>query len=194
MGPSLPDWSELELSTTVSLGDVGTFAAALVALLALLFTWVQIRHLAQQSRATLLLTLDERWESKEMAEDRQCLNQFKRSVREEAEKKSPPVTAASLFPASLKALRTDKPEDYARLFHVVGFFEMLAFSARAGYLRVNDVHGLYAPAIRDAGSIFGEPIRAYQAEYGILDAWGNFLWLVGEIRKLDELKGLSPRA
>src|SRR6266851_7007686 len=101
-GSQFTNLSGMTINKTISLGDMGTIAAALVAIAALFLAWGQLRGLSRQTRASLLLTLDERWEGKDLADERKTLLVFKRQVTEEAERETlahpdRPTTAASLF-------------------------------------------------------------------------------------------------
>ncbi len=67
-----------------TLGDIATASAALVAVLALILAWVQLRGLSRQSRADVLLKLDERWESKDVVVLREEVDRFIKEIQAKA--------------------------------------------------------------------------------------------------------------
>ncbi len=180
-------WKEVSLKKEVTLGDLATIATAVVAMCALWLAWYQLRGLARQTRATVLLTLDERWESAEVVALRQELEKLIRETAEEAKRRPATgrglLTPADLFPDRLEKLRNDDPDTYSKLFRLCGFFETVAYVARAKYITVKDLDNLLGASISDTGKLFRNHIVRRQRETGIPGFLEHYIWLVDEIER-----------
>ena len=179
----------------ITLGDIATASAALVAVLALILAWVQLRGLSRQSRADVLLKLDERWESKDVVVLREEVDRFIKEIQAKAIQQQTlsghPVTAEALFPGELDQLRFGRSDRYGQLVRVCGFWETVGYSARAGYIRVRDLHGLLGGAIREHGGVFRKHIERLQTTHpGMLE---HFVWLSHEVDLRDEYPSVWHR-
>jgi hypothetical protein len=174
-------WAAVSFKKEITAGDVATIALVIVGLVTLTVAWYQIRALARQTRASVLLSLDERWESGEVLKLREKLEALIQEVQADA---GGGVTVVELFPARLQRLRREAPEKYWELFRLCGFFETVAYAARTKYIRVSDLEGLLAASIRETGKLFREHILERQnAPDGIPDLMEHFVWLVDEVEK-----------
>ncbi len=171
----------------LTLGDTATAVAAIIAVLALWIAWIQLRGLSRQSRADVLLKMDERWESTEVVALRRVLEDFIAEVQRKAATISQsgfPTRAEDLFATELDALAGTDAVRYGKLFRLCGFLETLGYSARAGYLRVRDLHGLLGASIRDNAAVFRGHITSLQrTRPGILE---HFVWLSREVEWCDQ--------
>lgn len=170
-------------AVSISLGivDLATLVGALVAVTALFLGWYQLRGSTLQARATVLLSLDQRWEV-ELDGARKALY----ALVDRVTAVGAPATPA-LFEAELARLRTSGTsadrEEYRALFRVVGFFETVAYATRSGYIRIGDVDNLLGGSIRHTELVFGREIAALQqADRRIYEHWS---WLAAEVRKRD---------
>jgi hypothetical protein len=177
--------NDLKLKAEITVGDGATVLAACAALLALVLGWHQLRGLTQQTRATVLLTLDARWEGEELLPSRTQLNTFVDEVRRKAGEQQ--VAAGDLFPTELERLRTSgvDREGYLKLMKLCGFFETVGYTARTKYIRVSDVHNLLGGSIREAGVVFREHIINQQRQWTAPRYYENLIWLIDEVRKSD---------
>jgi hypothetical protein len=178
---------------------------ALIAVGALLFAREQIRQMQTtnsmqveslqkqelQMRATVLLALDERWESASMQEVRGEMEALIRGAKNEALDRWPGQReidlrnrSAEIYAAILQDFRINDPERYIRLFRVCGFFETVGYVAKTGYIPVDDVVNLLGVAIVTAGMVFQPHITKLLAEEGAeADLYSCFLWLLGEAER-----------
>ena len=182
-GHSMTDlWIAVSFKRDISLGDIATIALVVVGLSALGVAWYQLRAVARQTRAGVLLELDERWESGEVLALRRKLEALIQEVQTDAARER--VTVAELFPDRLRRLREEAPERYWELFRLCGFFETVAYVSRARYISVSDLEGLLAASIRETGKLFRQHILERQnAPDGIPDLMEHFVWLVDEIER-----------
>lgn len=181
-------WNALKLKPEVTIGDLATALLALVTFGAFFLAWYQLRGLTRQTRATVLLALDERWEGTDLRSVRDDFSTFSDRVEGEAKRQSTPkrvVTAEELFPAQLEAMRTGEREKYQNIFRMCGFFETIAYAARARYIRVSDLDNLFGGSIRNSGKVFREHILDKQRELGEPRYYEYYVWLVDECRKGD---------
>jgi hypothetical protein len=181
-------WDKAKLKEDVTVGDLATTVLALIALGALIMAWYQLRGLSMQTRANILLSLDERWESGEVLKLREELNTFIVQVQNAA---TPQQTAVDLFPASLKALHGRDAASYRKLIRLCGFFETLGYAAKAKYIRVTDLHNLLGSSIGEDGKLFRQHILELQeVRPRLLE---HFLWLVDQVEKCDRQPWLERR-
>ena len=175
-------WGAISFKKEITAGDIATIALAVVGLFALAVAWYQIRAVARQTRASVLLSLDERWESGEVLKLREKLEALIQEVQADAARTG--VTVVELFPKRLQRLRGEAPARYSELFRLCGFFETVAYAARTRYIRVSDLEGLLAASIRETGQLFREHILERQnAPDGIPDLMEHFVWLVDEVER-----------
>lgn len=178
----------LTLKNDVSVGDLATAAAVVIAVVALLLGWYQLRGLTRQTRATALLALDERWEGAEMAGARADLERVIRAVQAEAVRRSTPqnqVSEIDVFPEALEELRRLDPGRHTQLLRICGFFETTAYAAREHYLKTSDLHRLFGVSIRDSGFVFHQHIMDLQTRWGVPKLFEHYVWLLDEVRKRD---------
>jgi len=181
---------DLTLKREITVGDIATSAAVVVAVMAAWFAWSQLRGLSRQTRATVLLTLDERWESEHMFTLRKEYEDFLEHAFSEANRRSTrqrPVDVLQVCGELLEALRVSRDakeaERYSKLFRLCGFFETLGYATTAQYIRVADVHGLLGASIAECGLVFKSHILGLQRQRpGLLE---NFVELVDKIEERD---------
>src|SRR5262249_50544523 len=113
--------TQISWKRELTMGDLAAACAALVAAAALWLAWHQLRALNRQTRATVLLSLDQRWESQDVIDLREELESLIRKVEREAGRQSTEgvaVSPADLFPERLERLRVEEPERYFKLFRL----------------------------------------------------------------------------
>lgn len=144
-----------------------------------------------QSRATVLLTLDQRWESEPLLTSRTLLFHLENSVLEEAAAQwlgrsiaDLRRLSAPLFTARLEDMEERDTAKYLRLFQICGFFETVGYVVKANYITLTDVSELFSVSIRTTAVVF----RHYIQE--LIDARGadkmlfyNLRWLISELGK-----------
>jgi hypothetical protein len=181
-------WSRSTFKDEVTLGDVATSFLAVITILALCVAWYQLRGFSRQTRASVLLALDERWESGDLVLLREDLEIFIREVVDEAKRRSTPqrpVTTKEIFPERLEALRTADPDRHLRLFRLCGFFESMAYAARERYIRTSDLYNLLGVSIRDTGAVFRQHIVNRQSDWNTPQLFEHYVWLIDQVRKRD---------
>jgi hypothetical protein len=148
------------------------------------------RNVELQTRATVLLTLDERWESEPMLSVRREL-QILISVVEAEVALAGSLSAdairlrtAPVFAARLDRMRRDDFEQYFRLSKVSGFFETVGYVARVGYIPLDDVINLLGGSVLEVGRLFRPHVQATKEQPGgDPRIYEHFLWLLDELEK-----------
>jgi hypothetical protein len=143
-----------------------------------------------QLRTTVLLALDQRWETDPLISVRAYLQEFIKEVFEECALRWPdkppsdlkPLTAP-LFLARLNQLETQDPSVHFRLFQICGFFETVGYVARAGYITIDDVFNLLGGSIMTAATVFRPYISAKLQAGNDPRFYENFMWIVAEVER-----------
>jgi hypothetical protein len=194
--------SPIHVSINLELTGLGLIA---VAIWALRFTRRQIAEMQEsnrkqaesarsqdlQSRATVLLTLDQRWESEPLLTSRTLLLHFEKSVLQESSAQWPGRSiadlrrlSAPLFASRLEDMEEQDTAKYLRLFQICGFFETVGYVVKANYITLTDVSELFSVSINSTAVVF----RLYIQD--LVDVRGadpmlfrNLRWLISEIEK-----------
>lgn len=152
-----------------------------------------------QLRASVLLSLDERWESETMTSAVAELQSLIKEVENALIRANPDVSlvdlrrrSAPIYLAKLREMETHEPRRYLLVFRICSFFETLGYTAKARYLTVDDVFELFSVSITATAMVF----RPYIEEMVRQEAanpmlYANFRWLIGEIEKRASFSGLS---
>jgi hypothetical protein len=188
-------------------------ALATIAALALWFAWRQVREMQEstrrqadsarnvelQTRANILLTLDERWETEPMLSVRRELEILISVVEAELARADPQsrdllrLRRAPVLAARLDQMRREDFEQYFRLCKISGFFETVGYVVRAGYIPLDDVINLLGGSILEAGRVFRPHIQATKSQPGgDPRMYEHFLWLLGELEKHVSTSVVSP--
>jgi hypothetical protein len=188
-------------------------ALATIAALALWFAWRQVREMQEstrrqadsarnvelQTRANILLTLDERWETEPMLSVRRELEILISVVEAELARADPQsrdvlrLRRAPVLAARLDQMRREDFEQYFRLCKISGFFETVGYVVRAGYIPLDDVINLLGGSILEAGRVFRPHIQATKSQPGgDPRMYEHFLWLLGELEKYVSTSVVSP--
>jgi hypothetical protein len=144
-----------------------------------------------QSRATVLLALDQRWESEPLLTSRTLLFHFEKSVLQESSAQWPDRSiadlrrlSAPLFASRLEDMEEQDTAKYLRLFQICGFFETVGYVTKANYITLTDVSELFSVSIYSTAVVFRHYIQ------DLLDVRGadpmlfrNLRWLIAEIEK-----------
>jgi len=185
-------WQGFKVKAEVSVGDLATAMVAMVSVLALWCAWFQLRGIGTQTRANVLLELDQRWESREMLAVRRELNDFLDRARGMVHAGSP--TLPEIVAAELERMRTT-PADrttYLKLLRICGFFETVGYATRAGYIRATDVSNLLGGSIRDTGATFVTHITHVQRVYNTPRLYEHYVWLTDVVRRETERTSGGP--
>ena len=185
--------------------DLTNILLALVAIVALVAAWVQLQTMQMDSktqigiarqqelatRASVLLSLDERFATSAMLEARNEMGALITRINQEADKKWSSLDikerrakSSELYPIALEELRTaPSTEAYGRLMVALSFFETVGYVTYSKYIPIGDVIKLFGPTIRDAGVAFEAHIRKLREVYNNEQLYDNFSWLIKESRK-----------
>lgn len=194
--------SPIHVSIDFELTGVGLIA---VAVWALLFTRRQLAAMQQsnekqersaynqelQTRASVLLTLDQRWESEPLLSSRAALFVLEEEVLQKAAAQWPSRSIAALrrlsapsFASRLEDLEQQDPAKYFRLFQICGFFETVGYVARANYITLTDVYELFSVSINATAVVFRLYIQDLLDIRGADPAlYSNLRWLISEVEK-----------
>lgn len=189
--------------------ELSGVALAIIAIFALLFARRQLGQMRaataaqnNQVRATVLLSLDERWESELMLAARKS-TALKQRVRTQAVKNWPADSESELrnkigevYANEFQTLRAgdDTAQTlYLQLFQLCGFFETVGYVSRAGYIPETDIIGLFGNAIIDTGSVFTPHIAKLLGEDGANpELYSSFLSLYQRtVQRVPSISGAS---
>jgi type II secretory pathway pseudopilin PulG len=172
---------------------------AIVAIVALLYGGSQLAAMREgnqkqtesalnqelQTRATVLLSLDQRWENEPMLAYRADLEALIVNVKTEAAKLwlGQPESeirkrSADLYAARLALMADENRQQYIKLLRICGFFETVGCVVHAGYVPAKDVLDLLRISILTAGMVFRPHIKKLVEEGAPDDFYENFLWIV----------------
>lgn len=147
------------------------------------FTRQQIRISRQQQTASILLDLDRRWESAELAKSRREIATFDREVAAKAGVGGSLLADPEFSRQAallLAAMPETDPKRYASIMKICSFFETAGYVAGRNYLSYDDVIGIFGGAIVLADNNLREHIRTLQKEDARL--YSNFISLADHLR------------
>jgi hypothetical protein len=132
------------------LGQLGPLLAGI----ALLAVFWQLRRAQQSRKAGLLIELDRRFESAEMRAARVLLKRLYEIARNELGEKGTESDAVVRTTVRLNQLFAERPADYADLAQLAAFFETLGYLMRRRYLGLRDITGVYGDAILFVDAVY----------------------------------------
>jgi hypothetical protein len=145
------------------------------------------RNQELQTRAAVLLNLDQRWETEPMLTCRADLDALIVEVKNEAAKlwRGQSDTeilerSAELYAKRFAQMAEEDRTRYAQLMRICGFFETVGCVVRAGYVPKKDVLNLLSISILTAGDVFQPHIRKLVEQGAPKIIYENFLWIVKE--------------
>ena len=152
-----------------------------------------------QLRASVLLSLDERWESPTMTSAVGELRSLIYEVENELAQSQPDTSlidlrrrSAPIYLSRLREMERKAPERYLSIFRVCTFFETVGYTAKAGYLTLDDVFELFSVSIAATAMVFRPYIEEVVRREGASPMlYANFRWLIAEIEKRASFSGLS---
>lgn len=150
------------------------------------------RNQELQLRASVLLSLDQRWESEPIASAVAELELLVNEVQAEAALFYPDLDlndlrrrAAPMYVTKLHRVETEEPKRYGRLFRICGFYETVGYVVRADYVTLIDVFKLFSVSINTGAAVFRSYIEEIVDEEGANQMlYANFRWLIAEVEKL----------
>jgi len=160
---------------------IAQIAVAIVALAGAVVACYQLREMADYRRqrlrianATLLMELDQRFDSKEMTEARNLFIEMRESdergylwtpsLLNEEEKMA---KMADEWTKQLSELREKQKDKYSLLLSLGGFFETVGMMVKRKYISKDDALGLFSGPVIAFGRNFSEHIAARQNEAGV---------------------------
>jgi hypothetical protein len=171
----------LPIKLEVSVGDIATAVAALIALVAALVALRQLGTMSRQAWAEVLLTIDERWEESKipMSDIKADILKFASDVQ--AKYKAGGPSQIELLATELEGLRTTDLDRYRNLFRLVALLETMGYAARKGYVSIQDVEQLLGPSISEATRVFRLHIsRTFKDDPRVYE---HFRWLAEEVER-----------
>jgi hypothetical protein len=156
----------------VTFGDLGTLAAAGIAIVAGTLALFQLVVMSRQARTDIILTIDDRWEASKdtMGEVRDAIIEFYRDALQTGQAAWPGLNEAErqrlveteLLPWLLAELYVGQPKKYRTLCRGLGFFETVGHAVQNRYLTVSEVTNLFGGTILQFDQLFGAHIRQLQ--------------------------------
>jgi len=183
----VPAWvikfhGEFKLKNDASVGDLATLLVAVTSLLTVCIGWFQFRELGRQSRATVLLTINARWESTGILALRTYLGRFQDTAAKLAATNG--VNFGTAASGELKRMRdtVEERDSYSKLIEMCGFFETLGLVTRSRYVDPKDAFNLLGGSIMVAGLIFEDHIQDVQ-NTNSRHYFEHFVWLLTDARR-----------
>jgi hypothetical protein len=125
------------------------------------------RNQELQLRASVLMSLDQRWETDPLISIRRELQDFITGVFDQCLARWPGTPlpdlralTAPIFLSRLNEMEANDPAQHFRLFQICGFFETVGYVARAGYVSAGDVFNLLGGSVATAAMVFRPYISA----------------------------------
>jgi len=171
----------LPIKLEVSIGDIATAVAALIALVAALVALRQLGTMSRQAWAEVLLTIDQRWEESKipMSDIKADILKFESDVQAKYTAGGP--SQIELLATELEGLRTTDLDRYRNLFRLVALLETIGYAARKGYVSIEDVEQLLGPSISEATRVFRLHIsRTFKDDPRVYE---HFRWLAEEVER-----------
>ena len=168
-----------------------TIVLAVTAALGLGYT-ARLLYLADlQRRASVLLDLDNRWDSSGMIAARLEMVKLMAEIDAEAERDFEHLTPAEIkersrdmFAQRLADMDRKGDATYPTLTNMLSFFETVGYVAKRGYLPTRDVIDLFGSAILSTDRVFGRHIAKRQALPATTGRVYEYtVWLIGEMKK-----------
>jgi hypothetical protein len=148
------------------------------------------RNQELQTRAAVLLSLDQRWESEPMLTCRADLEVLIVEVKSEAARvwRGQPESeirkrSADLYAERLARMADENRERYIRLLRICGFFETVGCVVHRGYVPSADVLDLLSVSILTASMVFRPHIKKLLEEGAPDNFFENFLWIVEQAER-----------
>jgi hypothetical protein len=171
-------------NTATSVWFSWTMVASLAAAIAAAAAWFQFRAMSLQMRASLLLSMDQRWEDPSFKTNRSEYSKFKLLVMQEArlyrigaEPDHDGQVLMQRYQSRLGIMLNDEPERYQTIMGICSFLETVGYAARARYLDIRDITNLLGGTIREASQVFQYHIRELQDAPGRDGLFRNCVWL-----------------
>lgn len=149
--------------------------------------------IAKQAKATLLLSLEEKWNSADMRAAKKCFVEKKNTVDSDIHKTNSNLNDSAIeekkcdkFKTLLRELYRDEPfGSYTTLMSMVGFFELLGLLVKRKYVDIKDIADLFGGPILDVGRYIAPHINERKTERGVPNGlFENALYLVDETKKI----------
>jgi hypothetical protein len=189
--------------------ELTSIILAIVAIWALRVTLRQLKTMQGDSktqmlsiRASVLLSLDERFGTQSMIDARKEMENLMAKVNKAADEQWSSIALKdrrkksldTLYPQELETMRRVVPaEAYGRLMVAISFFETVGFVTRYEYVPLRDVLELFGPAIEHAGQMFKAHLKKLRDdEYQSTSMYDNFFWLITQIETAKEVSGGQP--
>lgn len=167
-GVDLATWA-LILTFIMAVAAIATAISAKrqnkVALKGLDLSKVGLNFAVDQHIAQILVTLHQRWHSQELRDSRDKVYRLLQEVQNDIIERNPDMRgdmvaqeASRFCPTRLKALSSEKIDDYRQMMRVVGFCELTGYLVHAGYIPERDMLELLGGAILTVGTVFEDHI------------------------------------
>lgn len=163
---------------------------------AIVYARKQVKDAKANSRAMLLLSFEEKWNSVKMREARKWYVEKLSAIECDVHKTFSNLNDSEIerqkgdkFFALMKDLRENEQFGaYANLMEIINFFELLGLLVKKNYVPLVDVYDLFGGPILHVGVYFVPHIQERRKERGVPSGlYANALYLVSEIRKIHPL-------
>lgn len=164
-----------------------------LAIIASIAVWITLRQLKAQvlsTRASVLLSLDERIGSREMRAAREVTRELTDKVNEKTEQEWSGLREAlkaekrsEYYALLIHQMKKNDLRKYLRLLDSLGFLETMGHVVRFNYVGLDDVYQLFGAMIITSAGIFEGHIKNLQEDGKDESLYEHFLWLAGKTRQ-----------
>ena len=130
----------------------------LFAAIAVLVGKEQIKTAIIHNRASVVLELDNRWESDAIIESRTLLNDLYTNVRAS----KPPEAWTMAYNRQLADLRSNDPRKYRTMMRLAGYFETAGWVIGKQYVDQKDFFDLFRASVVQFGEVFEDHLVVLQ--------------------------------
>ena len=178
---------------------IGALALVAVACGALYYAANQVREMtvankaaALETRATLLLKLDTRWNDHVLVDIQNDLFELMAKIDAEAERcwghLDPKVTrekSRGLYAIKMREISNSERDVYRKYMRLVDFLETLGYLAKMNYLPKDDLINLFGGVVITFRRVFYDHLGLVQRKPGTTGrAWEYTIWLMDEVQRV----------
>jgi hypothetical protein len=158
---------------------------------AILYARKQLKVIANQAQATLLLDLVEKWNSESMHQSRAAFDDVEAKAKDHISSEHPGVSDKEFknklrlyFQTAMVELDKTDSKKYSAALGMLSFFELIGVLVKRRYVLLSDIDGLFRGTILDIGLAYELHINDEQQNKGVQPGYyENALFLISEIEK-----------
>lgn len=167
-------------------------AMPIVTVVVILYARAQLKVIANQAQATLLLGLVGKWNSDKMYESIQAWVEIKTQAKIYVFSRNPGLADKEImkklkehFKEIMDELQNNDYKKYSTMMRMLDFFEIVGQLVKRRYILLTDIDGLFRGPILDAGIACVSHINDRQHERALVAGlYENALFLISKIEEI----------